>query len=77
MNEITKAIQTVKSGKLFAGPDEISVELLKVIQNYGIKRLTALINDLIIPKEWLQSTLITMISLIGHVDTQNCTTYYT
>lgn len=61
--EVLHAIQQTKSGKA-SGPDEIPIELLKLIDSDSIDIIVDLFNAVyttgIIPKEWLQSTFITL-----------------
>lgn len=63
IDEVRKAIQLAKTGKAM-GPDEIPTEMLKLLDDDGLKRLTELINNIystgVIPKEWLVSTFVTL-----------------
>ena len=44
-NEIVAAMRKMKSGKA-TGPDSISVELLEALEDYGIDKITTLLNQI-------------------------------
>ncbi|XP_060520837.1 uncharacterized protein LOC132698660 [Cylas formicarius] len=62
-DEVEHIIKEMKTGKA-TGLDEIPAEVLKLIDNHNIHLLTHLFNSVyktgILPKEWLQSTFITI-----------------
>ncbi|GFS16897.1 RNA-directed DNA polymerase from mobile element jockey-like [Elysia marginata] len=61
--EVEKTINDMKNGKA-AGPDQIPIELLQALGNWGIDQLTKLLNRIYdtgnIPKDMLISTFITL-----------------
>lgn len=61
--EVESAMKLMKDGK-GAGPDNIQIEIIKLIEEEGIKKLTRLFNDIyntgIIPREWRKSEFITL-----------------
>ena len=62
-DEVIYALKRMRNGKS-PGPDELPVELLKLIEERSINTLVDLFNNIyqsgIIPQEWLLSTFVTM-----------------
>lgn len=75
--EVESAMKLMKDGK-GAGPDNIQIEIIKLIEEEGIKKLTRLFNDIyntgIIPREWRKSEFITLPKKPG---AKNCEDYRT
>uniref|UniRef100_A0A8D8UV16 Craniofacial development protein 2 n=2 Tax=Cacopsylla melanoneura TaxID=428564 RepID=A0A8D8UV16_9HEMI len=61
--EVKRAIESTKSGKAL-GPDEVPVDVLKLIEAQHLDAITALFNRIYttgnIPREWLESTFVTL-----------------
>uniref|UniRef100_A0A8D9DVR2 Craniofacial development protein 2 n=1 Tax=Cacopsylla melanoneura TaxID=428564 RepID=A0A8D9DVR2_9HEMI len=61
--EVRCAIEAAKNGKA-AGPDEISADVLKLIDEQHLDLITALFNSIYVtgrlPQEWLESTFVTI-----------------
>ena len=49
-DEIWAAIRKMKLGKA-TGPDSISVELLEALEDYGINKITTLLNEIYVKRE--------------------------
>ncbi|GFR76701.1 RNA-directed DNA polymerase from mobile element jockey-like [Elysia marginata] len=72
--EVEKTINDMKNGKA-AGPDQIPIELLQALGNWGIDQLTKLLNRIYdtgnIPKDMLISTFITLQKKPGATECEN------
>ncbi|GFR62865.1 RNA-directed DNA polymerase from mobile element jockey-like [Elysia marginata] len=72
--EVEKTINDMKNGKA-AGPDQILIELLQALGNWGIDQLTQLLNRIYdtgnIPKDMLISTLIPLQKKPGATECKN------
>lgn len=75
--EVRKAISLIKAGKT-PGPDDTNGELLKLLDDRNTQRLTKIFNKIYstgnIPKEWLESTFIT---IPKKVNPKKCNDYRT
>lgn len=63
MIEIEKAISLSKKRKA-TGPDDIPIEIIKLMEREGKEKLVKLFNDIYnsgkIPEDWLKSTFVTI-----------------
>ncbi|XP_046972435.1 uncharacterized protein LOC124539180 [Vanessa cardui] len=76
MDEVTTAVKSMKNGKAL-GPDDIPVEVWKILKIEGCMWLTLFFNKLLheetIPQEWCSSSLVPIFKNKG--DVQDCNNY--